>query len=672
MMAWFINIVTAVIAVIGAAGFAGAENWPVRFDEPTEFSVPLREVSVQHTVVGKEEGEPVAYFTAAGNPAIFHVVALGDYRLKESYPLPGASRSWSHTIAPDGTVYIGGVGSGGGSAHLYRYDPEHSSMEDLGVAIAGHNFIWALTSDETGKIYGGTWEGSHVFRYDPETAEFRDYGALDPAEDRVRTVAWHDGFLYAGTGTINGRVWKLDPVTGEKERIELPRRPEYEKYFDQMTTVYHIDVVGDVLFMFFSLDERYMLAYDLKKKEWWDEVYSDVRGGLMGVASADEKTYYVYTRSAIDAIDMKTHRVRKLEGAGGIFRGAKWVNLPDLEVDGAVLATVNYNGSIGLSLPETGWRAIWPSLAETQANPVQALELGPDNMFYVSGYMGSLGGRIDPKTGESRTFRIGQAEGIGSLGTKVFWGVYPHAEIMVVETTGKLEAKRVFEIGHKQDRPFRITSGDGKLFVGTIPGYGQLGGALSVYDPEASEEERVNVFPNIIPNHSIVGLAWHEGRIYGSTSIHGGLGSHPVAEKGKVFIWDLEDEEIVLSRELEIPGSGTHGLISGISIGPDGRIWGGVNGTVFVLDPETLAVVRYQVIYPDVTQHGRWRPVHFRWGNDGLLYCNLADRITVINPETLEHVSAGVSSGLMTLGPDGNVFYVKGATLYKMPVIREP
>ncbi len=665
------QMVLAVLAALaGAGGLVNAETFPVRFGEPEEVAVPLREVSVQSTVVGEEAGEPVVYFTTAGDPAIFHAVGLAPYRLKGAYPLPGASRSWTHTIAPDGKVYIGGVGAKGGSARLYRYDPEAQAVEDLGVAIAGDNFIWALTSDPEGNIYGGTWEGSHVFRFDPETGEFRDYGALDPNEDRVRTVAWHDGFVYAGTGTKNGRVWKLDPETGEAERIAIPRRPEYAQYYDQMTTVYHIDVVGDVLFMFFSLNERYMLAYDLKKQEWWDEVYDDVRGGLMGVASPEEDIYYVFTRTGIEAIDMETHEARPVRAGGGTFRGAGWVTVPDLEVEGEVLATVSFAGNVELMQPETGWKKVLPSLAETQANPIQALELGPDNLFYVSGYMGSKGGQVNPENGESRTFGIGQAEGIGSLGTKLYWGVYPHAEIMMLDTAGRLEPTRVFHVGHDQDRPFRITSGDGKLFIGTIPGYGQLGGAVSVYDPEADEENRVKVFPDIIRDQSIVGLAWHEGRLYGSTSIHGGLGADLAAEKARVFVWDLEREEVVLSRELEIPGSGTHQMISGISAGPDGLIWGAVNGTVFALDPETLEVVRHRVIYPDVTRHGRWRPVYFRWGEDGLLYCNPGDRITAIDPETLEFRGSGLRSGLMTLGPDGDVYFVKGPQLFRLPVER--
>src|SRR5690606_14298499 len=101
-------------------------------------------------------------------------------------------------------------------------------------------------------------------------------------------------------------------------------------------------------------------------------------------------------RSGIEAIDMETHAVRKLRGGGGTFRGAGWVKLPDLEVEGEVLATVSFEGHLDLFDPETGWRKRLSSLAETQANPIHALELGPDGNLCVSGYMGTIGARVNP------------------------------------------------------------------------------------------------------------------------------------------------------------------------------------------------------------------------------------------------------------------------------------
>lgn len=196
-----IFILTFLMAASFCTGQSLSETGlPAFVGEPIDLGSPLEDVAVLHSVVGEEEGEAVIYFTAAGDPAMFHVVALDDYRLKATYSLPGAGRSWGHAMAPDGTVYIGGVGSGA-SGHLYRYDPAQQKVDDLGAPVPGHKFIWALTSDDEGTIFGGTWEGGHVFRYDPGTGEFFDYGQIHPGEDYVRSIDWHDGYVYGGTGT---------------------------------------------------------------------------------------------------------------------------------------------------------------------------------------------------------------------------------------------------------------------------------------------------------------------------------------------------------------------------------------------------------------------------------------------------------------------------------------
>jgi streptogramin lyase len=639
--------------------------------EPVDLGAPLQDVAVLHGVLGEEEGEPVMYYTAAGNPAAFHVVALRENRLKGVYPLPGAGRSWGHALAADGRVYIGGVGEGS-SGHLYRYDPEAAEVENLGAPVPGHKFIWALTAGEDGNIYGGTWEGGHVFRYDPQANSFLDYGRIHPGEDYARSIAWHGGVVYVGTGTRNGRVWRLDPESGARRPLEIPRRPEYEEQFDRMGTAYHVQVAAGHLFTFFSTEDRITLIYDLEQGEWWEETFYDTSGPLLGIESEDERFFYLFTRKGVRRIDLETRESEIIRPGSGGFRGGGWVAL---EVDGErrnVLAAVTYGGSIGLIDPERADSRALPPVAVGQATPLQALETGPDGLLYLSGYMGTTAAVVDPADGQVRTLPMGQAEGIGFLGDRVIWAEYPHALIKIHQAGGRLKPEPVFHVGHHQDRPFAITSGGGRVFLGTIPGYGRLGGALTVYDPAAPEGEEVRVYPDIVQDQSIIGLAYAGGRIYGSTSVFGGLGIDPRAEQGRVFIWDLEKEEVVLERELELPeAAGVPRVIGGLSLGPDGLVWGAVNGTLFALDPGTLEVVRHEILYPQVKSYSRWRPAYLRWGADGLLYCNVAGHVTIVDPETWEFLPTGCSSGLMTLGPDGSIFYVDNPRLMKVEVRRE-
>ena len=82
--------------------------------------------------------------------------------------------------------------------------------------------------------------------------------------------------------------------------------------------------------------------------------------------------------------------------------------------------------------------------------------------------------------------------------------------------------KNLGRVEAMQDRPFALEAADGKIFIGTIPYYGLHNGCLCIYDVESGQKKS---FPGLIKNQSIISLAYHNGRLYGSTSVHGGLGS---------------------------------------------------------------------------------------------------------------------------------------------------
>jgi hypothetical protein len=124
----------------------------------------------------------------------------------------------------------------------------------------------------------------------------------------------------------------------------------------------------------------------------------------------------------------------------------------------------------------------------------------------MSAYPGGNGAVFDPKTNQSTGFLLGQAEGIISVGNKVYYGIYPGGDIYEVDITGgkMSDPKLLFKIESDQDRPYKMEYADGKLIIGTIPDYGKLGGALTIYDIATGDKQ---VYRDIIKDHSIVGLA---------------------------------------------------------------------------------------------------------------------------------------------------------------------
>jgi len=166
-----------------------------------------------------------------------------------------------------------------------------------------------------------------------------------------------------------------------------------------------------------------------------------------------------------------------------------------------------------------------------------------------------------------------QIEGIGFINGKVYYGIYGGAVIYEYDPAKPFRMgtnpKTIHDIQNGQSRPFTFASGDGKLFAGTVADYGQLGGALTVYDSNAGTwtEHR-----NIVPNQSVIGLAYLNGKVYGGTSIWGGLGVEPSEAEARLFEWDVAEKKATYVGLPAVPGFSPQ-MIGELSIGPDGSIY---------------------------------------------------------------------------------------------------
>lgn len=352
------------------------------------------------------------------------------------------------------------------------------------------------------------------------------------------------------------------------------------------------------------------------------------------------------------------------------LRNTAWVKMTnDPELPGKSLATVMWSGAVAYMNMET--KKVKSVTYPFSGNPIpiQMLEKGPDGKLYMSGYPGGKGAAYSPISGEIETFSLGQAEGMAALGDKMYFGLYPGGYIRELDVNQPIQdgvnPKEIYKIPH-EDRPFAMTSGEGKLFIGTIPDYGELGGSLTVYDPSRGPEQGFTVYEDVVHNQSIVGLAVHNGKLYGSTTIAGGLGIDPTETAAKIFVWDIASGRKLQEFIPAIPGASVQpNMIGGLSIGPDGLLWAAADGTIFAMDPETMDIVKSANIYPSVSNYGRWRPVHIRWSEDGYMFTTLAGRITVVDPKDPEAAVTLSSTQLMTLGEDGHIYYSDDTLLKK-------
>ena len=227
----------------------------------------------------------------------------------------------------------------------------------------------------------------------------------------------------------------------------------------------------------------------------------------------------------------------------------------------------------------------------------------------------------------------------------------------------------VYDIKNEQDRPFAITSGNNKVFVGTVPDYGVLGGTLAIYDEATDTWSQYN---NVVEDQSIIGLAYKDGLLYGSTTVWGGLGSEPTAKQAKIFIWDVDKNIKVDEFTLDIPGiDEVPRMIGEIAFGPDGLLWGIVDGTIFAINVDTKEIVKSKLIYPSLYNTSKWKAYDLRWSPDGMIYTTLSRKILVIDPETLQYkvIESGFVND-MTLGMDGSIYYAPeaGTTIARIAV----
>ncbi|MFC7677531.1 dockerin type I domain-containing protein [Paenibacillus sp. GCM10028914] len=656
----FILILPGFLAAQPAKAEAGGIN--KTFGAPERLASPIQQIAVFDSAYGQEDGKDIMYTTVNGDPAKFNVIDLNNKQLLRSFPLAGAVNAWSHIVTADGTVYIGG------GDKLFQYSPLTRDLTDLGIALPGESSIWSLTADEQGNVYGGTFPNGKVFQFDPVSRTFKDHGSMVPGQQYVRSIDYKDGIIYAGVGST-GHIIKLNPETGEKTELPIREIPGVTT----LPFVYGLDIRGDYLLAYMSGNGiASLIIYDMVENRWLDEIY-DGYGGVHISPEQDGHVYFVQNKK-IMAFDLSTAQVTDTGMSyGSGLRSSGWVTESgDPDFPGKSLVTIQYGGKVTYFNPQTAKVKNVDVGVEGQPTQIHALEMGPDGAMYMSGYTAAIASKYNPADGSILTFPMGQAESIGQLNEKLYFGVYAGADMRVFDTTMPVKAnenpKSLFKIGENQDRPYVSTTGDGKIFFGSIPDYGHLGGALTVYDPAVGTSS-VKVFRNIVQDQSIVGLAYKDGKIYGSTTIRGGLGIDSSATEAKMFIWDVEKEQKIAEFTPEIPGAVKAPImISGLTFDANGKLWAAADGILFSIDMEAQRVIDSKVVYPGVTDYGMWRPIHIRVGSDGLLYTDLHGKITILDPVTLAHKEVGVAAQLMTLGKDGHIYYAEGAQLKRIKV----
>ncbi|PYI57383.1 Ig-like domain-containing protein [Paenibacillus flagellatus] len=608
MKSRWLTLVVAIALLFGTPGFvrsAGAQEGGAIV---TDLGTPITGVvTVMTSAFGVENGRNVMYTVVQADPAIFVTVDIDEEKVIRTMELPNAGGSWSQAVDTFGNVYIGTYGNG----LLYRFEPATETLVNVGRAVGG-GYVYGLIPGPNGKMYGGTYPNGKVFEYDPSTNAFTDFGVMQEGELYVRGLAYEPdrNVLYAGTGS-HGYLIEYDLATGSKRSVLPPEHRAGEPF------LYDMNLAGHTLFVR-KEKAKTMLAIDTATNAVLAEVPMISRSPS-GKSPIANKVYYTYNAELME-YDLDTNTAKGLgvkASSTGVSYGFAQLKDPELPGYSLVGLAGNGGGFFKYSL-ETGKlknvRLALPGAPKT----LNAVVNGPDGTVHVGGYL--TGGGIssyNPVTGMTiKTPGLSQVEGFGTLGDKVYAGVYPEAQLYEFDPVARKAAKLTSLVADGQERPYAVLGLEREklIAIGTVAAYGSVEGALSLYDTASGQTQ---TFKNVVPNQSVLSLAYKDGSLYGGTTIYGGLGSQdpPPETEAKLFVFDVASRAKTYET-VPVPGATA---ISGLLVGPDGYVWGFANGTLFVFDPQTRTVTYREQKFPYAG--GReWRNAELSIGTDGNVY----------------------------------------------------
>ncbi len=580
-------------------------NYSVAQSAPFEtIGVPVMKAGLMGTLVGPgptEDSERIYVNFRQDGGKLFLVAIDPETGDTEQFASPVGTGAWGFIVGPDNKIYLG-THEGpapGDSGQVLVFDPTHpeKAIEIVGRPAASESYLWMYTIGVDKKLYACTFPGAKIVSYDPATGEMADHGAMDPTQKYTRNiVTGPDGMIYVGVGYGRANVVRFNPETGEHLAI-LPE--QYRNHEKQTFASVQLGVDGQVYISSSTMvpDESGNLvpkaAILVPEGDGVREVterpeivaYTTLKDGRRVSDVGIDGTYTLVSPDGTSKTYQFTY-----EGAGsGIFM-----------VDNGPLGRI-YGGT---AMPNELF--YHDPASGALENPGNATETGGEiysmldhhGTLYLCAYPGSFLSKWDPtQAWDYGRKATNNPRGFGPLGP-----------------------------GHLRPRAM-IHGPDEKIYIGSYPEYGRLGGSLGVWDP--AEDKLLENHPQLIENQSIVALVYDptSGLVFGGSSIAGGGGSTPTETEAKffafdpttkslkfartvvagdrairslcrventiygvsgedmLFVYDIKSDTVIHTGDLDV------GNVLDVSLRPwkDGNLYGLSSSKVFRLDPKTYA-----------------------------------------------------------------------------------
>lgn len=527
----------------------------------------------------------------------------------------GAMCAWALTTGKDGKIYTATCEGGTHPGSILVLDP---TKPDEGLKLIGRpadseSYIWELVAGTDGKIYGCTYPGAKLVSYDPATGKLADLGRMDEQEQYAREIAaGDDGWIYTGIGMVRGNIVGYNTATGE-----------------------HKSMLTD--------EERLPGC------------------GVVHTASDG----IVYGR-----IGAQWHRFSNGQATKvAEHPGPK----PRVLKDGRILVDSGIHDYYELIDPKTNEKQMFKPQYRGDGSMVFVVGEGPRGLIFGGSAVPLSMWQFDPATSQSEDFgnptdTDGEIYSILTHGDDVYVCAYGGAYLSRYTPGkpwdfGRTPDKNPFSIGPVGDghlRPRAMVHGpDGMIYIGSLPPYGQLGGAMAVFDPR--QNKVIENYRHLVPDQGIVALAWDQktGYMIGGSSIWGGGGSTPKAKDIVFFAWDSAAKKKVWEIT-PVPGDENTEAVCVV----DGKAFFTSRGSqnLTVVDTATG-----KLLHQKKSEFGF--PLEISLGvRNGLIYGLTDTSIITIDPMTyevkqLEKIPGGANTGFALT--DTGLYYGKGVHLWR-------
>jgi len=605
----------------------------------------------------------ITSFVIAGNPPLRGQLIELDYRHDRavSWTIPAGIGSWGIIKGQDGNLYMGSYYQG----KLMCFNPRTKawlSMPQASAQFRRQNpIITDLVQAPDGRIYFGTFPGAHLARYDPRTRTVEDLGKVAP-EKYVRWLAvTRDGIVLCGVGPQHARVVAYNPSTRSFRTI-TPEEDQTAGGFSKplASDRYVIEAQnspGGKVLVYDPVTLRLLHVYSVPQR--------NSGSGNQSIFTLVNATHVLYQDDELRLmqLDVETGARSPVFANPGTAANNRWYFDRAGNLLGLLVQSYVYLDRAGGKVTRE------PIPLSHPAQNILWLNTAPDGTIYGGPQFGQTMFSFDPRnswlssydqvvdrTGEiyygvpykGKIYNISYAEGIlSSFDPRRSWnpGLRPTSN-----------PRTILFLGDDQYRPVGgIHLGpDHKMYIGTQPDYGLLGGALTIFDPAT---ESIETLRNIVPGEEISAIATDDRYVYCEADPSGGMGSTSTALPVHFFVWDPGSHRIIFDRAL--PSDGGFDAIAAVN----GHAYFVSGGTVMDYDSARGTLSALLRLDRRLTVP----PESLKAAQDGTIFGIFGDQLGRIQPLTRRlqlypETASRATSGL-AIGIDGAIYFGSYANL---------